>query len=426
MSQDAFRSVIDLIRSFAAHSRLHSGSSGRDQLLVSRMMRACTERNLAAAIERLAGDLDVALDYVGGNIQAAALRAAGSPDAARILLWLRRNPRLAAMIATLRDEGDYRDAIAAVELPAVQASETAAAPLRAQFALPITATCLSPLAHGSDAKSGNATLLRRQQVICSTGEVIDLPYYAGNALRGQLRDLLADDFLRAIGIEPNRTKPPLALWFFHCLYAGGVLEESSAQTKAVAAELGNHGAMNLSGIAAFRTLLPPVSLLGAAIGNRILAGRIYVADLRPRCKQWGSGEMDAAELVEWVYLTRREDHEGRAEEDDHHGMIVDIECFRAGTVLEGGIDLHPHISDVETACLGRGLELLAERGYLGAENSRGRGKVKIEVSNAPDSRPYLRFLADKRDEIRDYIGKIGALAEVKNARDRSAGKASRS
>lgn len=267
--------------------------------------------------------------------------------------------------------------------------------------------CQAPLAHGADSKAGNATLFRRLPVLTEAGETLHLPYYSGNAVRGQMRDLLADHFLAAIGLTPSRSTPPVALWFFYALYAGGALEEQSDAQKALKKSLGDNGAIRAMGIREFRRMLPSLSLLGCALGNRVLPGRCQVADLRPVCREWGTGTQAVAELLTWEYLTRREDFEDHTE---HHGMIANTEVLRAGVTLEGGID-HDHAMDaIERAALGRGLQLLADRGFLGAENRRGFGRVTISLTGAPDPSPYDVFLAEKREEILDYMKSIEAMA----------------
>jgi len=267
------------------------------------------------------------------------------------------------------------------------------------FAIPIRVTCLSPLAHGADAKAGNATLFRRMPVLSTTGDVLTLPYYSGNAIRGQMRDLLADHFLRTLNVKP-------ALWFFYALYSGGALEEKSAALGAIAKKLGDHGSIRTEGIREFRQRVVQLSLLGCALGNRVLPGRIRVGDLRPECREWGGSELPASSLLMWEYLTRREDFEDHAE---NHSMIATTECLKPGVTLTGGIDHDAASTHLERACLGLGLMLLAEHGALGAENRRGLGRVTIEAESAPDPQPYLEALAQDEKLIRSYLTSVGAI-----------------
>lgn len=266
---------------------------------------------------------------------------------------------------------------------------------------------MSPFAHGGDNKAGNATLFRRQDIMCQNGAVVSLPFYAGNAFRGSLRDILADDFIKSLGMVPRRDRPPVNLWFFHVLYAGGALEEASQATKSVIKKMGDNGAAKATGIYEFRDNLPNISLIGAAMGNRILSGRAMFADFRPQCKEYTTGDKPVDELFEWTFLTRHENHE---DHEEHHGMIANTECLKAGIRMDGGIDMSEHISDLEKSALGRALEIVQGKGYLGAENRRGLGKVKIEYDNIPDSASYINYLKNNKDKIIDYLKEVDALA----------------
>ncbi|MCX8017895.1 MAG: hypothetical protein N2690_08375 [Rhodocyclaceae bacterium] len=398
------KQTFDMLRRLASTATVQSSRPMAD-LIADRLRQACTAPTLLAVAEQLMDGLGSQAGYVGGRLTSDFVRAACTSDAHRMLLWLRAHPHIAAMIIGLRDDADYAEAIASITLPDVEMSQ-GSLPAAPDWPIRITATCLAPLAHGADRKAGNATLFRRMQVISSTGAVLELPYYSGNAVRGQMRDLLADHMLRALGLTPNRSRPPLALWFFHALYAGGVLEEGGGDAnKAVGKLLGNHGAIRADGIHAWRDMLPCLSLLGCAIGNRVISGRLMMGDLRPACKELGTGQHEASSLLEWIYLTRREDHESHVE---HHGMIATTECLRAGVVLHGGCRLDGHANELEASALAVGLRLLAERGFLGAENRRGLGRVSLQIDGSADEGPYLEFLSSRRSEILDFLAHLGA------------------
>lgn len=397
------QSAFDLLRSFKTSSGIKVTQNFED-FFASRLVQACTEETLLDMAERLAKTMDVTVDYIGGKRTVAFMQAAASPAAPAILQWIRNHTRIAAMIAALRDDDDYREALASIDLPTV-AEASGTAPPRGKFGVAISVVLQSPLAHGGDCKAGNATLFRRGQVLSTTGKVLDLPFYAGNAIRGQMRDLLADDFIAAMGLKPSKSQPPIALWFFHALYAGGVLETGGAMRELIK-QLGDNGAIRADGVSQFRERLPALSALGVAMGNRVLCGRVSVADLRPRCVEWGTGDTPAAALMEWTFLTRREDHEAHT---DHHGMIANSECLRTGVLMDGGLDIDTHASDLERSAIGWGLQLLRQRGMLGAENRRGLGKVEFDYDGQPDPLPYLQWLAANRADIIDYLNSIGAL-----------------
>lgn len=376
-------------------------------VFTDRLTKAASEATLSGAMEQLLRNINASAEKLHPPLAAQMMRLAASPDGPRILRWLREQTRLAVMLAACKDQAVVEDALASVMLP--EAGGEGAAAVRGAFQIGLRATCESPLAHGADGKAGNATLFRRIQVIAANGEVLRLPYYAGNAVRGQVRDLLADHLLVSLGLPADRAKPAVPLWFFYALYSGGALEENSDATKAMRKSLGDNGSIRAEGIRKFRDMLPALSLLGCALGNRVLPGHCQFADLRPVCKEWGTGTQPVAELLTWEFLTRREDHEDHAE---HHGMIANTEVLRTGTVLEGGVDMDNSMPEVERAALARGLILLQQRGKLGAENRRGFGKVKIELTGLPDPALYDTFLAERKADVLDYLAKLGATGEL--------------
>ncbi len=402
----ALQTTIAFLKNVLASADLQGGRYYLD-IFTDRLTKSVSEPTLSAAMEQLLRNVNAGGEKLHPPLAAAMLRLAGSDDGPRVLRWLREQTRLAVMLSNCKDPGIIAEALAETTLP--EAGGQGAARPRGSFQIGMRVRCESPLAHGADGKAGNATLFRRIQVLATNGEVLRLPYYSGNAVRGQVRDLLADHLLRAVGMTPDRSKPPVSLWFFYALYSGGALEENSAAQKALRKNLGDHGTIRAEGIRQFRDTLPSLSLLGCALGNRVLPGHCQFADLRPVCREWGNGEAAAAELMAWEYLTRREDHEDHTE---HHGMIANTEVLRAGTELEGGVDMDHSMPRVERAALARGLLLLQERGMLGAENRRGFGRVDIELTGLPDPDLYDEHLREKSAEIMDYLARINAVGEL--------------
>lgn len=382
------------------------GSRGRLDTFADRLVKAASEPTLAQAMEHLLRAVNASSDSIHPPLVTRMLAIAHGADGPRILRWWREQAKLVTMLAGTRDQQLVADTLETIELPAAEI--TGVAVPRGQFAITIRATCETPLAHGSDGKAGNATIFRRMQVLVDGGS-ITLPYYSGNAIRGQMRDLLADHFLTSLGLRADRSHPVVSMWFFYALYSGGALEENSDATKALRKQLGDAGATRAVGIREFREFVPMLSLLGTALGNRVLPGRCQIADLRPVCREWGTGDRPVAELMTWEFLTRREDHEDHLV---HHGMIANTEIMRAGAVLEGGIDYDDATTEIERGVLARGLQLLSERGMLGAENRRGLGRVRFEIEGLPDPAPYDAFLAGRKNDILKYLESVGALADL--------------
>jgi len=400
------KATIEIIRSITAAAG-HEPRRSFGSYIADRLVRAVSQPTLVDAVERFAQSINASVEYVGGKRLAAFMDEASGPQGQAILAWMRAHPKFVAMLATMRDKSDLTEAIKSIQLPAIDADDRSTVGTQPAYDVGLRIDCLSGLAHGGDQKAGNATLFRRRSVITASGRHLHLPVYAGNALRGQLRDLLADHFLQSLGLIPSRTNPVVELWAFHVLYSGGVLEGAASKAEA---NLGKSGAIRTEGMRELRDHIPLLSMLGTAIGNRVIAGRIYVGDLRPQCIEWGGGSQHAGDLMAWEFLTRKDDYEGRQEEDDTSQMIAETEVLKPGAVLRGGIDIDSHANDLERACLARGIKLLQERGRLGAETRRGLGKISIDIAGLPDPSPYDQFLSDRRQDILDFLARLGALA----------------
>ena len=407
--KDYLLSVFSVLRFIYSHSRIKINRSNSD-FFADRIVQSSTEPTILAFVERLSKLMDTDIGSIWESRGVEFLKISGIEETARIYQWIRKYPRIVAMICVLPQNRQVEEALESITIDEINKDDGKALP-QGDFDIGISLTMLSPLAHGSDAKAGNATLFRRMQILSDTGAILNLPFYAGNALRGEMRDLLADHFLSSMGIEPRKDKPGVSLWFFHAFYAGGALEEDSKAAKALGASMGANGAIKAEGIYKFRDTLPALSLLGCALGNRILCGRVKFGDMRPACYEWNNGETKVGQLFTWEYLTRREDHEGH-EDGDNASMIANTECLKAGTVLYGGIDTDTHISDMERSALGRGLALLSEKGVIGAESRRGFGRVSAEFKNAPDPKLYDDYLVNNKDKIMSYLAELGALCTL--------------
>jgi hypothetical protein len=400
------KGTMDMIREVAYTSKMKV-RRGYADFLADRIIIAGTEGSALKFMERLAGLMDVDIESMHKETITFFIQQASSKNITKTLSFLKTYPKIVAMLATIKTDDEYIETLKTIKLEDIVGFGGKAL-LPAEYDIPITVTCLSPLSHGSDTKAGNTTLFRRTQILSDTGQILTLPFYAGNALRGQLRDLLADHFLSSLGFIPPRKSDMIRLWLFHALYAGGALDENAVQFKLLQKKIGGSGIIKGVGVYEFRDNIPSLSLLGVALGNRILSGKINVGDLRPCCYEWGQGEMPVTELFEWEFLTRREDNENHLS-GENTSMIVNVECLKIGTILQGGIDVSSHITDIERSCLGLGLKLLQENGYIGAENRRGHGQVKIDIENLPDEKLYLDFIEEKKNTIKEYLSLIGGI-----------------
>ena len=286
------------------------------------------------------------------------------------------------------------------------------------------ATAQSPIIHGGETRGGTLTEFRRVKAVVDD-RIELLPLISGNSIRGMLRDACALFSLQAAGIEqlPN-------LRAFHLLFAGGALTRTDS---------GNY--INLVEERRLRDLLPALSLFGGSVGNRILGGKIDIAEWVP-LSQETRGLVDVRyhdrcvlsiyDLVDIVSFTRRDDAKSRklqeylddgtlalyeqqrsarqeANEAEEKGasqqMRYSMECLIPGTVFAVEFALH-NTSVVEYGTFLGGLALFATRPAVGGRSSGGLGRVKLDleqVSFTEPNRPVAELAAAQIETARQHI-----------------------
>lgn len=394
-------------------------SRNRYDFYADRLRVATTESTLLAAVNRYSELLGcpVLSEQSTSNI----MRASSAADAKAVYQWLREQPKVA--IGMTKIKYDERAAVIEALVEAYEAQEVTQGiqKPRRPFDINITALVTQALAHGDDAKAGNAQLFRR----CDVRGGLRLPFYSGNAIGGAMRDLLADHYLQALGIKLDKAQPAVNIWAFHLLYSGGIMADGAIPKEFERVLTGAAaGTMRSDGVRQLRNMIPFFSMMGG-IGKTPMEGYAYINDLRPQCIEWGTGDTSVNDLMSWRFLARRDDFEGRTSkqqladgdsqaETANTSMLANTECLAEGTVLDGGIDVSNHMSEIELSALAVGLTLLQEHGYLGGKKHRGYGRVNIEYQTSLDldTTPYNDYLADHRAEILDYLQTIGAFPQA--------------
>lgn len=196
-----------------------SVSRNRYDFYADRLRVATTEPTLLATINRY-GEL-LGCPVLTEKATLNLMQAAGAPDAQAAHQWLREMPKIAS--AMCKEKYEERAVVIEALIKSYEAREveTGLQKRRRSFDIGITATVTQALAHGDDAKAGNAQLFRR----CDVRGGMRLPFYSGNAIGGAMRDLLADHFLQSLGIKIDRADPALNIWAFHLLYSGGIMAD---------------------------------------------------------------------------------------------------------------------------------------------------------------------------------------------------------
>lgn len=248
---------------------------------------------------------------------------------------------------------------------------------------------------------------RRMPVFCpSEGVIIDLPYVTGNAVRGHLRRLLMADMLELAAYHIDAMPPTGARKLWHALMSGGQLESTDETT----------GGLDVSMRKRLRDTIPPIGLLGTAVGNQIIDGCLIVEHMMPVCSEYASylpqvddprKQMSVRQFLGTAFHTRRDDrrYESEHEDDQAVQMKVQFECLVAGTLFVHGFELR-HANGVEAGCLGRALDLWQDEPFIGGKASTGYGRLQLDYQNRPSADAYLSYMAEHADDVCDALNLI--------------------
>ncbi len=404
------RSTLEFMGACYAQGDVKSKSSKPWELFESRVLQALSESTLLKFGESLAELMGYAPsgDVLQGLIEDSEKKGK------RIMHWISEHYKLASTLATMSvfKKNEFEDCMAEISIEdAPPAGDKLIGLPKPDINTEIT--LLSPLSHGSDKRAGNATLFRRFKAKAANGGLLVLPYYAANAARGHMRDLLADHFTAMLGLKPDRKNPPYSAWFFHVLYAGGGLEQAKkgSELEKAAKMMGerDNASVELGEHFTIRHMVPMLSLLGFSLASQILGGRFEPMDFVPICAESGLSDQPVSSLMDWEYITRREDMEQLGEDDKHHGMIANYEVMVRGSRLLGGFDIHRNATDLEKSCLAKGLELWQENGTIGGGARGGFGKVKINYETDLTGELYEQYLTDNKEKIMEYLKELGGV-----------------
>jgi hypothetical protein len=235
----------------------------------------------------------------------------------------------------------------------------------------------SPLSHGGDGGGSNIQAMRKEdRVDLLTGETRAIPFVAGGAVRGVLRDLVMVDYLRLLGLTPQEIRPQLA----HALLAGGAIEAGAGM-----------GATDNEQRATVRRLCPPIDLLGGMVDGQLMQGALLVGDALLVCREtavlvapamgWSVEEARAkAETLPRADACLVQRHAVRSHHHEVPGpsqqMIMHVEALAAGHTLAHSLGLRTgQGTPVQRACVARMVGLAQEHGKLGGKGQAGFGDV---------------------------------------------------
>ncbi len=260
----------------------------------------------------------------------------------------------------------------------------------------------TPITHGSDEDFGMEQRLRTiEMAVRDDGDLYheDIPVISGNSLRGQLRDLLAEDFLNRLSDDDDPVEVGDTL--SNALWAGGSLERTNGP-----------GKLNRRMLNGIREHIPPLSLLGTAISDQMLESRLNMGMLTPiatETEAFTGRESDHSvfEFVDETFYTRMDDRVGgRQDDEDAQQMRYTVQILTPGTRFDHWMALEG-ADEVERACLGHAMELFAASPHVGGQKAVGHGEVSFEYEDGlPDPAPYLDFIDENREDIREFVDSL--------------------
>lgn len=261
---------------------------------------------------------------------------------------------------------------------------------------------LSPLSHFGDERLGTMQIMRTNKFLYN-GEFIDIPVYSGNGFRGQFRRIAMRDYLERLGIAEEGISEKL----YYTLFTGGALVGGARYV-----EVGERRRI--------RKMCPPLALLGTAIGDQILQGKMKAPIFLPICKEtvdYTGIESDISfyDMLEEVFYTRKDDLKSveynikeevaKKKNDDPVQMKYEMQCLSAGTELIGTIVIE-NVNKIEEAMVNATLKKLKEVPFIGGKSSAGHGEVDIKYDELTNEETYYNYLEENKEEIRQWIREI--------------------
>lgn len=269
-----------------------------------------------------------------------------------------------------------------------------------------TLTCLTPIHHGGNEKTGSTPTLRTVMLYDEvTNCEIPIPYINGNAIRGKARRQVMHDFIVRLGMDVSELPRKL----YYILFSGGLLE-STSEASFVDLDLRRK----------IRYLLPPLSIFGCTIGNQMIQGKLKIGHAFPICREYlpylpdylrkdPRATKSIRSFTDECFDTRKDDLRAEREEGEQAlQMRVEFETFIPGTKFYHWIALE-YPTQVEKSCLGQMVRLWKDVPIVGGKSSSGYGQVSIQYyPDLPNHEHYIDFVESHQDDIKDILMDIGA------------------
>lgn len=241
----------------------------------------------------------------------------------------------------------------------------------------------------------------------------DVPFVAGNHIRGKMRRLLMYDFFQRIGLQydifadggndEEGVRIPESM--YHRLMTGGNITDAT-------------GWEDIEKRETLIRMCPPLGLLGSAIGNMTIRGKLGVGDAQLCCAENGSGNEPFSKFLDVEFGTRHDTSKletdvpiAKEQGASPAQMIYYNECITPGAVFDHHFVLRAE-NPMLVSVYAHMLDLFKQQPYLGGLSAKERGEVELGYDVKESSRVYLDYVEKNKAAMLEFL--TPAVAESTN------------
>ena len=179
-----------------------------------------------------------------------------------------------------------------------------------------------PLSYGEESVGIKMLAKRINLYLPESGRVITIPVVLGNAIRGALRDVMAEVFIEEV-LSNLKEKPTWHAGALITLFSGGLLKGEAGAERITAAKV----AERVTNV--MRRLLP-LSVMGCALPGIMVPSKIKITTFYPVCEETRTLVSDLVEEVEGDLKARLKKALDRSVED----LIIDVQMMRKDDTIK--------------------------------------------------------------------------------------------